>query len=88
MHFEELKEIYLKSEADVITVIDFVNDVLKKIDTKFNLFMSIAFEKEITKYGKIIHVLLFFLSFFYEFVFRNQKEELILFAFKANRKLI
>ena len=64
MHFEELKEIYLKSEADVITVIDFVNDVLKKIDTKFNLFMSIAFEKEITKYGKIIHVLLFFCHFF------------------------
>ena len=86
MHFEELKEIYLKSEADVSTVVDFVNDVLKKIDTKFNLYMSIAFEKEITKYGKIIHVDLLGLFNFCFFFCRNQREGLILFAFKVRMK--
>ena len=31
--------------------------MLKKIESEFNLYVSIAFEKEITKYGKIIHVI-------------------------------
>lgn len=70
-HYEELKEIYLKTESDVATVVDFVNDIIKKMEPDFNLYLSISFEKEITKYGKIIHVTLLFELIIY----RNQKEE-------------